>query len=61
MVRKREEKPGDEVELEDAEATSCRGVAARVNYLTLDCPDLQFPVKQCSGEMATPPGGPGES
>ena len=46
--------PGDEVELEAKEATEYRGVAARVNYLSLDCPDLQFPVKQCSREMAKP-------
>ena len=45
---------GDEVELEPREATEYRGLAARVNYLSLDCPDLQFPVKQCSREMAKP-------
>ena len=31
-----------------------RGVAARANFLSLDCPDLQFPVKQMSMEMAKP-------
>ena len=46
--------PGDEVELEPREATEYRGVAAKVNYLSLDCPDLQFPVKTCSREMANP-------
>ena len=45
--------PGDEVVL-GPEATEFRSVAARVNYLTLDCPDLQFPVKQCSREIAKP-------
>ena len=46
--------PGDEVELEGKEATEFRAVAARVNYLSLDCPDLQFPIKQCSREIARP-------
>ena len=46
--------PGDEVELESKEATEFRAVAARVSYLALDCPDLQFPIKQCSREMARP-------
>ena len=49
-----EEQPGDEVDLEGKEATEFRAVAARVNYLSLDCPDLHFPVKQCSREMARP-------
>jgi hypothetical protein len=34
-----EVQPGDEVELEGKEATEFRAVAARVNYLSLDCPD----------------------
>ena len=29
-------------------------MAARANYLSLDCPDMQFPVKECSREMASP-------
>ena len=41
-------------ELEPKEATEFRGVAARMNFLSLDCPDLQFPVKQVSKEMSTP-------
>ena len=27
---------------------------ARFNHLSSDCPDLQFPIKQCSREMAKP-------
>ena len=46
--------PGDEVELEGKEATEYRAVAARVNYLSLDCPDLQFPIERYSREMARP-------
>ena len=37
----------DECDLEDLgskESTLFRGLAARGNYLSLDCPDLQFPV-----------------
>ena len=49
----REEEFGDEA-LEKEEATAFRGVAARGNYLGLDCPDMQFPIKECSREMANP-------
>ena len=41
-------------ELEGEEATSFRGMAATLNFLSLDCPDLQFGIKQCSREMARP-------
>ena len=34
-----------------------RGLAARLNYLSLDCPDLQFPIKDCSREMPNPMNG----
>ena len=36
------------------EATVPRGLAARVNFLSLDCPDLQFTGKAASREMAKP-------
>eukprot|EP00973_Karenia_brevis_P007493 1013879-Karenia_brevis.AAC.1 len=38
--------------LNKPEAKEYRGVAARLNFLSLDCPDMQFPVKQSSREMA---------
>ena len=41
-------------EFEPQEATEFRGLAARIHFLSLDCPDLQFPVKQMSREMAKP-------
>ena len=47
----------DEWEVEDLEkeeTTVYRGLAARVNFLSLDCPDLQFPSKPCSRDMARP-------
>ena len=50
----RNEETWGEVLLEKEEATVSRGVAARANFLSLDCPDLQFPVKQMSREMAKP-------
>ena len=46
--------PWDEDDLEKEEPTEFRGLAARLNFLSTDCPDLQFPVKACSRQMATP-------
>ena len=46
--------PGDEEELIREEVRVFRGLAARLNFISLDCPNLQFPVKQCSKEMARP-------
>ena len=34
-----------------------RGLAARLNFLSLDCPDLQFPSKSVAREMAKPTSG----
>ena len=45
---------GDEVDVDREEAKLFRSVVARLNFLSLDCPDLRFPVKQCSREMGTP-------
>ena len=50
----RKEEAWEEEELPAEEATVFRAVAARANFLNLDCPDLQFPVKQMSREMAKP-------
>ena len=52
--KEEEEQPGDEIELEAKEAKEFRAVAVRVDYLNLDCPDLQFPIKQSSRAMAKP-------
>jgi hypothetical protein len=41
-------------ELAKGEAKEFRGLAARMNFLSLDCPDIQFPIKQSSREMARP-------
>ena len=45
---------GDDEELDKVEAKAYRGLVARLNFLDQDCPDLQFPVKQVSREMANP-------
>jgi hypothetical protein len=42
--------------LDPEEATTFRGLAARVNFLSQDCPDLQFPLKPCCRDMANPKG-----
>ena len=45
---------GDDVDLEKDESTIYRGLAARLNFLSLDCPDLQFGSKPSSREMSKP-------
>ena len=53
----KEDKEDEEYEKEllgNEESTSFRGIAARLNFLSLDSPELQFPVKQGSREMANP-------
>ena len=41
-------------DLDREEAKVYRGLAARLNFLSQDSPDLQFPVKACSQDMAKP-------
>eukprot|EP00973_Karenia_brevis_P021738 2989052-Karenia_brevis.AAC.1 len=36
------------------ESTEFRGLAARLNFMSLDWPELQFAIKQCSRDMANP-------
>ena len=48
------EDEGDAEPLENEEPTRFRGLAASANFLSLDCPDLQFPVKEVCREMANP-------
>ena len=48
----REDVEGDDEVLEAADATLFRQVAARVNYLSMDRPDIQFAVKEVCGHMA---------
>jgi hypothetical protein len=43
-----------EEELGNDEKTSFRAVAARLNYLAADCPDVQFPAKEVCRNMANP-------
>ena len=52
---KETEDRGEELEeLGPEDTTVFRGLAARVNFLSLDCPDLQFSGKAASREMAKP-------
>ena len=44
----------NEVELERSEAKEFRGMAALLNYYAQDCPDVQFPAKEISRDMAKP-------
>ena len=46
--------PGGAIELVGEEATTYRGVAAVLNYLAADRPDLQFAVKEAAREMSSP-------
>ena len=43
-----------EVDIEGADATRFRGVAARCNYLSFDRPDIQYATKEVCREMAKP-------
>ena len=44
----------EEEELVGKEISEFRGLAARLNFLSQDCPDLQFGIKESSREMACP-------
>ena len=44
----------EDFELDKGEAKTFRGLAARLNFMSLDCPDLQFPIKASSQAMAKP-------
>ena len=50
----KEETEEEEGAMEKSEATEFRGMVARLNYLAQDSPDLQYPSKEVSREMARP-------
>ena len=52
--KERKEEPEDEMEMGTQEAKEFRGMVARMNYLAQDAPDLQYPSKEVSREMARP-------
>ena len=57
---KAEEQPYEQSpQLNCNDATAFRGLAARLNYLALDRPELQFAAKQTSKRMAQPREAPG--
>eukprot|EP00973_Karenia_brevis_P045242 6266798-Karenia_brevis.AAC.1 len=47
-------KDWEEEYLGKSEAKEFRGLAARLNCMSLDCPKLQFAIKQHSRDMANP-------
>ena len=49
-----EEDTKEEVALVGARATEYRGIAARMNYLAADRPDMQYAVKETCRDMASP-------
>jgi hypothetical protein len=51
-IEDRREEEWDEEELGKGEAKEFRGLAARVNCLSLDCPDLPYPYTLVSTETA---------
>ena len=53
----KDSKPDEEYEMEELckeEDAKFLGMAARINFMSLDCPDLQFPSKQPAREMSKP-------
>ena len=44
----------DEELLPQEEASAFRALAARINFLAQDCPDIQFPAKEVCQDMAVP-------
>ena len=48
------DKGEEQEDLDIRETTVFTGLAARVSFLSLDCPDLQFSGKAASREMAKP-------
>ena len=44
----------EEFPLSAAESTQYRALAARLNYLAADCPNLQFPAKEICRNMSAP-------
>ena len=50
----KEEDEGEDMELTKEEKKSFRAVAARMNFLAADCPDIQFPAKEICRSMANP-------
>ena len=51
---KDEDKDADDMELAIEEKKSFRAVAARMNFLASDCPDIQFPSKEICRSMSNP-------
>ena len=44
----------DDTPLNPQESTAFRALVARLNYLSMDCPNLQYPTKEICREMSAP-------
>lgn len=49
-----EEEAEDDAEVDKEEATNFRAIAARLNFMAIDCPDVTYPVKELRREMSSP-------
>ena len=54
---KEEEDTEEDFELSGESATNYRAIAARLNYLSTDRPDLQYATKECCRDMSKPTSG----
>ena len=54
---KEEEDAEEEYRLSGESATQYRSIAARLNYLSTERPDIQYATKECCHDMATPTSG----
>ena len=52
--KERKEEEEDEDDMEREEAKTFRGLVARMNYVAQDSPDLRYPAKEVSRDMARP-------
>ena len=57
VEEKEEEDAEEEYRLRGESATQYRSIAARLNYLSTERPDIQYATKECCHDMATPTSG----
>ena len=55
--KEEEEDEERDTKLEGTEATDYRAIAARLNYLSADRPDLQYATKEACRDMSSPTSG----
>jgi hypothetical protein len=52
--KRNEDDEFEDEEVDNYDATTFRGLVARINFLSQDCPELQYPAKELSREMCKP-------